>query len=214
MSDNPTVDIDSSSVRDALVRQWRLIAVAVPTIDLDVPSRVANWSNRHVLAHLTLQPHLLRHFLESASQQEPAITLSKNLQGTHKLAATIDEAAQQGARDNKIDFLGAMERALPQLLAADLSVSVVTVQGPIALSDYLVTRCVEAVVHGRDFSDPIQPDGQAEQIAAEALLQILNEGSPDLAGDARSLALSEWLDVATGRQLPPPSQRDACPVMT
>jgi hypothetical protein len=28
-------------------------------------------------------------------------------------------------------------------------------QGPIRLADYLVTRCVEAVVHGCDLVDPL-----------------------------------------------------------
>jgi len=43
-------------------------------------------------------------------------------------------------------------------LAADLAKTVTTVQGPILLADYLVTRCVEAVVHGRDLLPAIEAD--------------------------------------------------------
>lgn len=47
---------------------------------------------------------------------------------------------------------------LPTLSATDLSDPVTIMQGPIALLDYLRTRCIEAVVHGCDLVPPIRSD--------------------------------------------------------
>jgi hypothetical protein len=71
--------IDGELARSALVSQWRAIAIAVPDLDLDRPSRVEGWRNREVLAHLYVQPILLGRFLLTASGQRPAAALTENL---------------------------------------------------------------------------------------------------------------------------------------
>ena len=98
--------------------------------------------------------------------------------------------------------------------AADLSATVVTMQGPIRLADYLVTRCVEAVVHGCDLVDPVRPDRVAQAITAGALLEALAARAPHLVREARQLPLPVWIDAATGRQPVPGSLAAAVPVMT
>ena len=137
-------------VRDALVRQWEAIAAAVATVDLETPSRVAGWRNREVVAHLCLQPALLRRFTAAASTRHAVVTVAVSLAGTHSLAGVVDASAREAAEAGRIDFAEAAGEAVPPLRAADLSATVVTIQGPIRLADYLVTRCVEAVVHGCD----------------------------------------------------------------
>ena len=76
-------------VRDALVRQWQAIAAAVATIDLETPSRVAGWRNREVVAHLCLQPALLRRFIATAPTQHAVVTVAASLAGTHSLARLL-----------------------------------------------------------------------------------------------------------------------------
>ena len=104
--------------------------------------------------------------------------------------------------------------------AADLSATVVTMQGPIRLADYLVTRCVEAVVHGCDLAGPVRPDRVAQAITAGALPGALAAQAPHLARaphlvrEARQLPLPVWIDAATGRQPVPGSLAAAVPVMT
>ncbi len=98
--------------------------------------------------------------------------------------------------------------------AADLSATVVTMQGPIRLVDYLVTRCVEAVVHGCDLAGPVRPDRVAQAITAGALLKALAARAPHLVREARQLPLPVWIDVATGRQPVSGSLAAAVPVMT
>jgi Mycothiol maleylpyruvate isomerase N-terminal domain len=201
-------------VRDALVRQWEAIAAAAATIDLETPSRVAGWRNREVVAHLSLQPALLRRFIATASTQHALVTVAASLAGTHSLARLVDASAREAAEAGRVDFAKAVGEAVPPLRVADLSATVVTMQGSIRLADYLVTRCVEAVVHGCDLVDPISPDRVAQAITAEALLEVLAVRAPDLVREARQLPLPVWIDVATGRRAGSGGLAAAVPVMT
>jgi Mycothiol maleylpyruvate isomerase N-terminal domain len=201
-------------VRDALVRQWLAIADAVPGVDLDAASRVGGWRNREVIAHLCLQPVLLHRFVATASTQTAVVSLAANLAGTHSLAGLIDASAREAAELGRVDFAKALDDALPPLRAADLSATIVTMQGPIRLVDYLVTRCVEAVVHGSDLVGPVNPDGVAQAITAEALIEVLAGRAPHLVQAARKLPLAVWIDVATGRRPGTGSLAAVVPVMT
>jgi len=201
-------------VRTALIRQWDRIAEAVPRIDLAAASRVAGWRNREVLAHLYAQPSLLLRFLESASEAEPAVRAAENLAGTKGYRELIDASAREGAARDKFDLRLPVERARTAVLTAHLGATIETLQGSITVGDYLVTRCVEAVVHGGDLMDPVAPDPMAQAIAATALLELLAAVAPDLAAEARALPAAVWIDVATGRSLASGPLAAATPVMT
>jgi len=201
-------------VRTALIRQWDRIAEAVPRLDLAAPSRVAGWRNREVLAHLYAQPSLLLRFLESASEAEPAVRAAENLAGTKGYRELIDASAREGAARDKFDLRLPVERARTAVLTAHLGATIETLQGSITVGDYLVTRCVEAVVHGGDLVDPVAPDPMAQAIAATALLELLAAVAPDLAAEARALPAAVWIDVATGRSLASGPLAAATPVMT
>jgi hypothetical protein len=207
------VGCDSDEIRDALIRQWEAIDRAMPTIDLDRPSRIEGWRNREVLAHLSLQPVLLSRFIAKASSQAPHVSLESNLAGTRALAAVIDASAREAAID-EYTFGKNLLAALPALAAGDLAVTVTTLQGPIRLADYVITRCVEAVVHGCDLIEPVEPDQTALAITAEALLSVLVEEHPELVILARALPSRTWVDAATGRGAPPLGLEAALPVMT
>ncbi|HUK73557.1 MAG TPA: hypothetical protein VLW50_33235 [Streptosporangiaceae bacterium] len=96
---------------------------------------------------------------------------------------------------------------MPPLQAPDLSATVVTMQGPIRLADYLITRCVEAVVHGSDLVEPVSPDSVAQAITARALIEVLSLRAPRLVQQARNLPSPVWIDVATGRRPGPGASR-------
>ena len=204
----------NNDVRTALIRQWGRIAEAVPRIDLASPSRVAGWRNREVLAHLYAQPSLLLRFLESESATEPAVRAAENLAGTKAFAELIDASAREGATRDKYDLRIPVERARMAVLTAHLGATIETLQGSISVGDYLVTRCVEAVVHGGDLVDPVAPDPVAQALAATALQELLIAVAPDLADEARALPVAEWIDVATGRSRASGPLAEATPVMT
>jgi len=186
--------------RDALLRQWALLVEASPKLDLDLPSRVEGWRNRDVVAHLAMQPPLLGRFLLTAVSEPPKVTLNENLSGTRRLASVINDAAIGAADEGSLDLAANIEAVTPSLLAADLASTVTTIQGPILLSDYLVTRCLEAVVHGGDLVPSIEADGEALVVAAEALIALLAQTHPNLTPEAGAIAPLPWVEMATGRR--------------
>ncbi len=211
---NRRVPIDEADVRLALIRQWELIAGAVPTIDVTRPSRIEGWSNGEVLAHLYVQPHLVGRFLRTASNEEPLLGVAENLAGTKALKDVIDTSAREGARLNKFDIAGPLAATRVSVLSAPLAETIETFQGSISVEDYLVTRCVEAVVHGGDLVDPIAPDPIAEAITATALLDLLAISAPNLVAEARALPRSEWINAAAGRDVAIGPLSGATPVMS
>jgi Mycothiol maleylpyruvate isomerase N-terminal domain len=186
-------------VRSALIRQWELIANAVPRIERSAPSRIGGWRNREVLAHLYVQPRLLARFLQSGGDIEPAVGATENLAGTKAFKHLIDASAREGAVLDKFDLGVPLAEARTLVLGADLDSTIVTLQGSITVSDYLATRCVEAVVHGCDLVDPVAPDSTAQSITSAALLGVLSATAPRLVAAASTLPIEEWIDVATGR---------------
>jgi hypothetical protein len=125
--------------------------------------------------------------------------VTDNLQGTKTFKDLIDTSAREGARLGKFDLSGPVRAARELVLGADLSGTIETLQGSISVSDYFVTRCVEAVVHGRDLIEPVSPDPSAELIVSTALLNLLSELAPHLLPEAKTLPSQDWIDMATGR---------------
>jgi hypothetical protein len=207
------VTLDGGQVRDALVRQWRGVAEAIPDLDLETPSRIAGWRNREVLAHLYAQPVLLERFVAAATNETPHVDAAANLAGTVSFRAMVDSLARQGADMGKVDLGVTLARVLPRLESMDTDMTVTSVQGPISLVDYLVTRCVEAVVHGDDLVPPVDPDPVARSITAHALLHVLEASSPQLVPLAERLGEAEWIDVATGRATASGDLAPALPLM-
>jgi hypothetical protein len=207
------VNPDIADVRSALVRQWELIADAIEAIDLSAASRVAGWTNREVLAHLYVQPHLVARFLRSESTDAPALGLTENLSGTRSYGEQIDASAREGAALNKVELRGPVDAVRPLVLAARLDATITTLQGSISVSDYLVTRCVEAVVHGSDLVPPVAPDPPARAVTAQALLDTLGVSAPELVAEAQALPIDQWIDLATGRATTTGPLAEALPVM-
>jgi hypothetical protein len=178
------------------------------------PSRIVGWNNGEVLAHLYVQPHLVTRFLDTASNAEPELGVVENLAGTKTFKDLIDTSAREGALLNKLDIAGPLGAARDTVLSAPLGRTVETFQGSITVEDYLVTRCVEAVVHGQDLVEPVAPDPVAEAVAATALLSVLAVSAPDLLVEARTLPRRDWINFATGRDVAPASLAAAMPVMS
>ena len=206
-----TEPVGADQIRDALIRQWRTIARETPLRDLEAESRVAGWRNREVVAHLTMQPALLARFLGTAGGEPPQVDVAQNLAGTRDLAELVDAATRDASIAGRIDFGTAAEEAIA-LAAADLTATITTLQGPILLVDYLVTRCVEAVVHGADLVPPVEPDA-ALHIAADALLRLLETRDRTLVGEAQAMPPATWLAVATGREPAPARFERVLPLM-
>ena len=206
--------VDGPGVREALLGQWHRLAEAVPGLDLSRPSRVERWRNREVVAHLCLQPILLGRFLATESDRQPSVDVAANLAGTGALGDLVDASATRAARRGELDLAGAVAGVVADLRAARLEGTIVTLQGPISLVDYLVTRCVEAVVHGGDLVEPVPPVPEAEALAAAALGQLLARRAPHLVDRAEELGATTWIELATGRAAATGELGEYLPLMT
>jgi hypothetical protein len=207
------VNPGGADVRIALIRQWELIADGIDGIDLAAASRCIGWTNREVLAHLYVQPHLVERFLGTESADEPALRLSENLSGARSFSELIDNSAREGAALNKVELRGPLEAVRQLVLGAHLDATITTLQGSISVSDYLVTRCVEAVVHGGDLVPAITPDPTAQAITSKALLDTLCVSAPELVAEAGALPIEQWIDLATGRTRATGRLAEVLPVM-
>ena len=207
------VDPDVADVRIALIRQWELIADATGLIELSTPSRCTGWTNREVLAHLYVQPHLVARFLRTENTDEAVLGVAENLSGTRSFSELIDESARKGAALNKVELRGPLDAVRPLVLVADLEATITTLQGSISASDYLVTRCVEAVVHGGDLVPPVPPDPVAQAITSKALLDTLCVSAPELVAEAAALPVEQWIDLATGRSTAIDRLAEILPIM-
>jgi uncharacterized protein (TIGR03083 family) len=203
-----------ADVRSALICQWELIADAIDGIDLTAASRCEGWTNREVLAHLYVQPHLVARFLSTESADKPALRLSVNLSGTRSFSKLIDNSAREGAALNKVELRGPLEAVRQVVLQANLDSTITTLQGSISVSDYLVTRCVEAVVHGSDLAPPVAPDPTAQAVTSEVLLDMLSASAPELVAEARAFPVDQWIDLATGRTRVTDPLAEFLPIMT
>jgi uncharacterized protein (TIGR03083 family) len=190
-----------------------LIADAIDLIELSAATRCTGWTNREVLAHLYVQPHLVARFLPTESDDEAVLGVTENLSGTRSFSELIDASAREGAALNKVELRGPLDAVRPLLLVADLEATITTLQGSISVSDYLVTRCVEAVVHGGDLSPPVPPDPVAQAITSKALLDTFCVSAPELVAEAAALPVEEWIDFATGRSTATGRLAEVLPVM-
>ena len=210
---NGRVNPDVADVRLALIRQWELIAGVIKSLDLSAASRCTGWTNREVLAHLYVQPHLVARFIDTESTGETALGIVENLSGTNSFGELIDASARDGAALNKVDLNRPLNTVRARVLAADLDATISTLQGSISVSDYLVTRCVEAVVHGGDLNPSVPPDPGAQAIASQALLDTLFALAPELFAEAAALPVEQWIELATGRSRATGRLADVLPVM-
>jgi hypothetical protein len=204
---------DVADVRVAVIRQWELIADAIELIELSEASRCTGWTNREVLAHLYVQPHLVARFLRSESADAAVLGITENLSGTRSFSEMIDASAREGASMNKVELRGPLDAVRRLVLVADLDATITTLQGSISVSDYLVTRCVEAVVHGSDLVPSVSPDPSAQAITSKALLETLSASAPELVAEAAALPVERWIDLATGRSRAMGRLADVLPVM-
>jgi uncharacterized protein (TIGR03083 family) len=91
---------------------------------------------------------------------------------TIELAADGDpKTLRAGVREALVDLEGA-------LADVDLTRPIPTRLNPMRLDDFLITRCVEGVVHGLDLDPPVDPDPAALKITTKALLSALVQKAP------------------------------------
>lgn len=199
---------DLSTATDALHRQWDLLRGWIEDLDPDVGDRdsvLGGWNVSELVAHLGRAMEALA-VVQPAPAGTVPLTLAEYLGTYAGRAAQISEVTLQLAAEIAHDPLGEVDRRAEQAfrrieeLGTDQVVQ--ARRGPILLSEMVVSRVIELVVHADDLARSLplvtaQPvDRAALDLAARSLLDIVvARGGWDLEiADPRL-----WLRLAAGR---------------
>ncbi|MEV6975467.1 sterol carrier family protein [Kitasatospora sp. NPDC093806] len=181
-------------VRAALAAQHEALRAAVHRLtaaDLDRPTRLGGWRVRELVAHLSLVLDRLPAQLTGPAPVGAPLSLSRFTELTTTVAETVDaEAAEQVAAaftglpeevaarfDRSVD---AARAALDGTAGEAPGRSVAMRFGPMALTDFLVTRLVETVVHADDLADALGlADFPHDRQAVAAVTRLLADAFAD-----------------------------------
>jgi uncharacterized protein (TIGR03083 family) len=170
---------------------------ALSADDLTLPSILDGWTVADLVAHLTLSAGLLA-TLGPAEPSARPISIARYVAAYPDAAAQIAEQARAAGSQGRTPerLRAAFDHARVEVRLrldgmGDTDPVVAARRGPIRLSDFLATRCVELVVHGDDLarSLPHHPaprhDRQAVAVAVRALLDVLAERAPGKSVEVR-----------------------------
>ncbi len=190
---------------EAFGTQWALLAAAVDALDdasFGEPSTLPGWTVGDLVAHCARSGGALARALEAADLPPDAdadadagpdgaavVDAVGYLGGVGSRAEAIAETARADAADLPPGELRASLRAAvtdsdKALTAARAGAGAAagwervirSPGGPIRLGDFVVTRCVEGVVHGLDLG--IAPGRDALRIVARVLVDLLATRAP------------------------------------
>ncbi len=179
-----------SAAADACTTQWESIADAVAALPDSVfgePSPLPGWRVADLVAHLAMCAGAPALWLAEPAPERASATVADYLLCLTAAAPSVDERTRSLA----VGKTPAELRASVQTAVASLRDVVAEVDparviptrlAPMRFDDFLVTRCVEGVVHGLDLgpfvSAPVDPDAGALRLATRALLAALVAKAP------------------------------------
>jgi len=191
-------------LREAVPEQYARVAVAVDSLldaDFDRPTRLGDWRVSALVAHLAGNLGYLLEGLAApapadgpAAQVRPAapgdLVHVDDLAGRSRIAALAEKRAAGCPPAELRDRLRNALEATTCALDAELDrVVVIEERGPILLSDYLVTRCTEGVVHGLDLAAAtgvsVEPEPRALRAVVRLLADRLVERAPGRSVEVR-----------------------------
>ncbi|MFF2951160.1 sterol carrier family protein [Kitasatospora sp. NPDC057965] len=161
-----------AKVRAALSAQSEALRAAVHLLtaaELDRPTRLGEWRVRELLAHLAVQIAWLPAHLDDPLEGRPPLDLPQWTARLGALAPLLDEQARARTAEefagDPASVAAAFDRAVEALLAAlrrpetaDPARRFEIRLGSMPLTEFLVTRLVETVVHADDLAEALGPE--------------------------------------------------------
>jgi len=198
-----------SQVSQIVREQWdHLRAWIEDNVDVHDPrpSVLEGWTVAELVAHLA-RAHRVIPMATADEAGLPAQSLAEYLGGYAGDAASIAEGTREQAREIAEDPLAALDRAAEQAWAALEAFGpadrvVIAKRGPIMLSDLVVTRGVEWVVHADDLARSV---GATKPPVTRAALDLVAQALLDIVvtRGGWSLEVADallWVRLAAGRQ--------------
>ncbi len=174
----------------ACVAQWTRVAdvvAGVPDSEFSWPSGLPGWRVSELVAHLVMCAASPARWLMEPAPLRPEVNAADYLLCLTAAAPSIDERTRELAAGRTPAQLRAQVREAVDSLRlvvaeTDPARVIPTRLAPMRFDDFLVTRCVEGVVHHLDLSPfgsvRLPLDGGALRIATRALLAALVAKAP------------------------------------
>ncbi|WP_328955801.1 sterol carrier family protein [Kitasatospora purpeofusca] len=156
------------------------------------PTRLGEWRVRELLAHLAVQIEWLPAHLDDPAEGRPPLDLPRWVERVGALAPLLDEQARARSADgfdgDPASVAAAFDRAADALLgalarpeAADPARRFEIRLGSMTLTEFLVTRLAETVVHADDLADALGPDAfPHDRQAVAAVTRMLADAFAEL----------------------------------
>ena len=194
-------------LRAALYDQWDVLLAALPTLDPAAPTLVDGWTVHQVHAHLTATTAGLAQLLAVPGPAAADSDLAGWATALPALAATIAASVPEIA-----DLQSAVVQAKSALATAEPDRHVQQRTGAHTLTDAVLFRLIEGVVHGLDLG--IAPAKTALKQVVRALVALLADTVPGHAVELRVPPYAVTQCVAGPRHTrgTPPGTVEADPV--
>lgn len=168
------------------IAQWNAVGAAVdqlPDDAFDRPSTLPGWQVADLVAHLAMCAGSPGRWLAEPTPVKAEVDAAAYFLCLRDAADDVDARTRERARGKTPTQLRADVRAAVGELAAVVATTdsarvIPTRLAPMRFDDFLVTRCVEGVVHGLDLEPPVAPDGAALKLVTKALLAALVVRAP------------------------------------
>ncbi|MCF3145837.1 maleylpyruvate isomerase family mycothiol-dependent enzyme [Streptomyces platensis] len=119
-----------------------------------LPTRLGDWTVRELVAHLSMAVGAVARGMAQPAPPQPEATLLEWPSASAPLAASVDERTHAlSAAHDPVELLERTAAEFAGLVGAERDDRVVAARpGAMRLSDLLVTRCLELVVHSDDLA--------------------------------------------------------------
>jgi uncharacterized protein (TIGR03083 family) len=185
---------DDVELLDVLWRAWHAAGHVLAPEQWAAPSRLGDWTVRELYAHVVRGVTTTSELVASQSEPEvpDAAAYFRALRGA-KGAVQVAAAAREWAAARDVDALvgdfdGLAATTLAAVRAGGTGV-VTTIAGTMRLSDYVLTRVLEATVHLLDLAAVVPGVATAPERALRRTVDVLADLAPP----------AEFIALATGR---------------
>ncbi|HEY8729309.1 MAG TPA: sterol carrier family protein [Acidothermaceae bacterium] len=176
----------TTDVATVTIAQWRSIAAAVellPDDEFDRPSTLPGWQVADLVAHLAMCAGAPARWLAEPTPAKAEVNAAAYFLCLQDAADDVDARTRERARDKtpmqlRADVRAAVDELVAVVATTDPARVIPTRLAPMRFDEFLITRCVEGVVHGLDLDPPVSPDSPALKLVTKALLAALVVKAP------------------------------------
>ena len=162
---------------------------ALPDESFGRSTRLGEWTVAELVAHLASNVDAIPRALAHDPPAKADVDLLGYLLAMRGVATAVarratDLAAGAGPAELRARYAAALDAAAAALDGADPRRLVLVRLGAVPLGDFLVTRCVEGVVHGLDLGG-VEPDPVALKVVVRAFAALLAHVAPGRSVEVR-----------------------------